>query len=268
MSAPIAPGITPDDIRFVNRVVIALAVGFFALNRVLCPRFAPKYMRDKPFLLAFELCCLVPLTYCAFAGTRGWFEDVAVGYETAHARLHKAVPASSRKMILVNCGFQIWDFLISLGHEKLNSIEMLLHHSLAAALCLAGLQLGFAQYYGLFFMGVTEISSLPLVYVDLGKYYPELVRRRPGTDLFFKVVFGLLFIAVRDVLFIKYSIQLWKDSFAVLEAGTTKFPNLVKGFLVTNLFFNVLQIMWTKLLLDGLMEVINGGKKEEEKKKK
>jgi hypothetical protein len=37
---------------------------------------------------------------------------------------------------------------------------------------------------------------------------------------------------------------------------------------VTNLFFNVLQIAWTKKLLDGLFELINGGGKDEADKDK
>jgi hypothetical protein len=29
--------------------------------------------------------------------------------------------------------------------------------------------------------------------------------------------------------------------------------------MVTNLFFNVLQIAWTKLLIDGILDVVRGG---------
>jgi hypothetical protein len=171
-------------------------------------------------------------------------------------------------MILVNAGFQLWDFIISLKHKELNAPEMLLHHSLAAALCLVGLHLGFGQYYGLFFMGVTETSSLPLVYVDLNKFYPELYKRYPGRDLFAKVAFGMMFFVVRDYYFIKYSIQLWKDSFQVLDAGTAVYPMVTYGFLVTNLFFNALQIFWTKLLLDGLVDILRGGSGNESVKTK
>lgn len=264
----IPPGITSDDVRYISITIVALTCVFVTLNRFLCPKFAPRFMRKDPFLLAFELTCFAPLAYCAYVGTRGWLYDLNVGYETPHQRLHKPLPLSSRKMILCNCAFQIWDFIISLRHAQLNSIEMLMHHALAAALCLAGLHIGFGQYYGLFFMGVTETSSLPLVWVDLGKYYPELAKRYSGMDLLAKVIFGLMFIAVRDVLFMKHSITLWKDSFAVLAAGTAKFPGVTKAFLVTNLFFNVLQIAWTKKLLDGLFELINGGGKDEADKDK
>ena len=43
--------------------------------------------------------------------------------------------------------------------------------------------------------GVVEISSVPLVLVDICKYYPELQRRYPALDMGAKVSFGLLFIA-------------------------------------------------------------------------
>ena len=263
----VAPGITADDVVFVSNTVLYLALAFFVLNRIVCPRFAPSFMRKEPFLLAFELTCFVPLAYCAFVGTYGWLYDLEDGYDTAWARLHTPIPMSSRKMILVNCGFQIWDFFVSFGHGELSKIEMLLHHSLAAGLAIAGLHMGFGQYYGLFFMGVTETSSLPLVWVDLGKYYPELSKRLPTMNLLAKALFALMFIVVRDVLFIKHSIQLWKDSFEVLGAGTAKFPAVTYGFLVTNLFFNVLQIAWTKLLIDGVLDLLRGGGAKDDKAK-
>ena len=260
MSPTPSVGITSDDVRFIANVVVALSLLFFFLNRALLPRVAPKYMRRDCFLLAFELTCLVPLTYCAVVGHRLWTRSLDRGFETPYKRLHALVAQEPREMILVNCGFQIWDFLISFGHPKLCSTEMLLHHSLAAALALTGLHMGFAQYYGAFFLGVTEISSVQLVIVDVGKYYPEFARKHPMVDLFFKFIFLLTFIAVRDVMFVKYSIQLFKDSFAVLQAGTSSVPYMIKGFLVTNVFFNVLQITWTKLLLDGVIETLRGKK--------
>lgn len=55
-----------------------------------------------------------------------------------------------------------------------------------------------------------------------------------------KVIFGLMFIVVCDVLFMKYFIMFWKDSFAVFVAGTVKFLGVTKAFLVINFFFNVL----------------------------
>lgn len=270
--ADIPAGITAADVSAISNIILFLCFTFFLINKVFGPRFAPSYIAKDPFLLAFELTCFFPLAYCAVTGTRSWLYDLNEGFETPESRLYKPVPMSSRKMILMNAAFQLWDFLISLGRKELNSIEMLLHHSLAATLCLVGLHIGFGQFYGLFFMGVTEVSSLPLVYVDLGKFYPELLARYPGRDLAAKVIFFLAFIAIRDFMFIKYSIQLWKDSLHVLKAGTAVYPSITYGFLVTNLFFNVLQIYWTKLLLDGLFDLLkkkkdDGDDEKEEKKK-
>ena len=42
-------------------------------------------------------------------------------------------------------------------------------------------------------------------------------------DLLAKAIFALMFIVVRDVLFIKHSIQLWKDSFKSSEQARRNF---------------------------------------------
>jgi hypothetical protein len=38
--------------------------------------------------------------------------------------------------------------------------------------------------------------------------------------------------------------------------------------LLANVFFTTLQLLWTKKLWDGVVELLDGGKKEEEKGKK
>jgi len=267
MSALPLPGITVEDVKFISNVMVFLSFTFWFLNKVVLATFAPAHVKRDPFLMSFELTCLLPLAFCAYVGTNAWLNDVTTGYDTPFDRLYKAAPESGRRMILVNLAFQLWDFLISLNRKELNSPEMLAHHALAATLCAIGLHIGFVQYYGIYFLGVTEVSSLPLVYVDSAKFYPEMQRARPGMDLAFKVMFGLSFIAVRDVYFIKYSITLWKDSWSVLSDGSALYPKMTVGFLAANLFFNVLQLYWTTLLIDGLLDLFREPKKKEETKK-
>jgi len=261
-------GITMLDVKFISNVIVFLSFTFWFLNKVVLPTFAPPHVKRDPFLLAFELTCFVPLAYCAIVGTSAWLHDVNVGYDTAFDRLYKPAPESARRMILVNLAFQLWDLLISYGRKELNSLEMLAHHALAATLCAIGLHVGFVQYYGIYFLGVTEVSSLPLVYVDSCKFYPAMQRARPGLDLVAKVLFGLSFVAVRDVYFIKYSKTLWEDSLKVLGDGSAKFPKLTVGFLCANVFFVILQLTWTKLLIDGLIDMFRTPKYESESKVK
>lgn len=110
---------------------------------------------------------------------------------------------------------------------------------------------------------------MPLVLVDICKYYPELQRRYPALDLGAKVSFGLLFLTVRDVFWVHTGITVWKDGVGILRAGN--FPEQYPGYvtasvLVANVFFTVLQLVWTKKLFDGIVKLIKGDAKEKKTK--
>ena len=90
-------------------------------------------------------------------------------------------------------------------------------------------------------------------------------------------LFGVLFLLVRDVFWVYTAATVWKDGLGILRAGN--FPEKYPGYitasvLVANVFFTVLQLLWTKKLLDGVAELFAGGgeketaRAEETKKKK
>jgi hypothetical protein len=111
---------------------------------------------------------------------------------------------------------------------------------------------------------------VPLVLVDICKFYPELQRRFPAVDLASKVTFGLLFLAVRDVFWVLTAFWVWKDGIGILRAGNfpEKYPGYVTAsVLIANVFFTTLQIVWTKKLFDGIMDLVKGDGGEEKKKK-
>ena len=116
----------------------------------------------------------------------------------------------------------MWDFAVSLLHSELNSPEMLAHHSLAALLCYWGLTMPYMHYYSIYFMGVAEVSSVPLVLVDVCKP-PSGVGSR--ADLAAKAGFEVLFLLVRDVFWVYTAATVWKDGLGILRAGNfPKYP--------------------------------------------
>jgi hypothetical protein len=206
---------------------------------------------------------------CAYYGVRGWLYEVD-DFTTEEQRLYGVSPAAV-KVLQTNLAFQTWDLAISCLHKELNAPEMLAHHSLAALLCYWGLTMPYMHYYAIYFMGVAEVSSVPLVLVDICKYYPAFAKRFPLVDLLSKFAFAFLFILVRDVFWVYTAVTVWKDGIGILKKGN--FPEKYPGYitasvLVANLFFTALQIVWTGKLLEGAMELLGGEKKEEKKKKK
>ena len=108
---------------------------------------------------------------CAYYGVTGWFFEVD-DFATEEQRLY-SVSLAAVKVLQTNFAFQTWDFAVSFLHKELNAPEMLAHHSLAALLCYWGLTMPYMHYYAIYFMGVAEVSSVPLVLVDICKYYPS-----------------------------------------------------------------------------------------------
>ena len=127
----------------------------------------------------------------------------------------------------------------------------------------------YMHYYAIYFMGVAEVSSVPLVLVDICKYYPEFAKRFPLLELLSKLSFAALFIAVRDVLWVHTAVTVWRDGIGILQAGN--FPAKYPGYttasvLVANAFFTALQIVWTGKLLKGAAELFGEGDARKKKK--
>ena len=157
---------------------------------------------------------------CAYYGVTGWFFEVD-DFATEEQRLYSVSPAAV-KVLQTNFAFQTWDFAVSFLHKELNAPEMLAHHSLAALLCYWGLTMPYMHYYAIYFMGVAEVSSVPLVLVDICKYYPEFAKRFPLVDLLSKLAFAAAFVAVRDVFWVYTAVTVWKDGVGILRRGTSR----------------------------------------------
>ena len=169
----------------------------------------------------------------------------------------------------------MWDFAVSLLHSELNSPEMLAHHSSPRFVLLGPDDAVHALLQHLLRASAGVLRAPVLV--DVCKFYPEVARRFPALDLAAKAGFGVLFLLVRDVFWVYTAATVWKDGLGILRAGN--FPEKYPGYitasvLVANVFFTVLQLLWTKKLLDGVAELFAGGgeketaRAEETKKKK
>lgn len=246
-----------------------MTIGFVLLFPLLKMMFPKTIKKHGAFLLAFEIVAFFPLFYCAYEGATAWWFKLD-DFTTKEQRLYATSP-HARNVLQCNFAFQTWDFFASMLHKETAAPEMLAHHLLAALLCYWAITMPYMHYYGVYFMGVAEVSSVPLVVVDICKYYPEVTKRFPWLDLASKLSFGILFLIVRDILWVWTAITVWKDGLGILKAGDfpEQYPGYITaGVLLANVFFTTLQLLWTKKLWDGVVELLDGGKKEEEKGKK
>lgn len=158
--------------------------------------------------------------------------------------------------------FQFWDFFISLLLPEHRTLLMLAHHLMAAAVSWCAVRYTCLQYYAVFYLALSEVSSIFLVWVDLAQYFPP----QPGTA--FDTVIGILcgplfalsFILYRVIYWWPISLQLFRDIYHVFYT-TGSVYKLRPGkewvlyiFMGCNIPLGLLQLYWMTIILQKAKE--------------
>jgi len=165
---------------------------------------------------------------------------------------------------VINLGYQLWDFGVSWTIPEYCTVIMMSHHTAAAVVAWSALYNDMLGYYALFFMGVSEISSIWLVSLDIGKYFA--LRPDSLAQFFFQHVTGPLFVVAfvyyRVILWWPCSLQLLRD---VREMMSTGKAAEVRGagrnwilylWLSLNFPLGLLQLYWLTLILEEAKTVV------------
>jgi len=214
-----------------------------------------------------------------FVGIGGWaFYDwhvqqrnsVRRSTTTALGRLYAHHP-TAQWITVINLAYQLWDFAVSLTIPEYCTAIMMTHHVVAATVAWSALYNDMLGYYALFFLGLSEVSSIFLVSMDVASSYFEL---QPGSlpQLFFQHVTGPLFagtfIYYRVILWWPTSWQLAQDVAEVVSTSRTGDTNsksnqvrpgrnwILYLWLVLNVPMGLLQLYWMSLILDEVRVVV------------
>eukprot|EP00566_Odontella_aurita_P016113 CAMPEP_0113550630 /NCGR_PEP_ID=MMETSP0015_2-20120614/14088_1 /TAXON_ID=2838 /ORGANISM="Odontella" /LENGTH=281 /DNA_ID=CAMNT_0000451457 /DNA_START=115 /DNA_END=960 /DNA_ORIENTATION=- /assembly_acc=CAM_ASM_000160 len=219
---------------------------------------------SRPDLFAFQIGSGVAIFYCGVMGISTWHRSVHRDLpSTPEGRLFGYL-AESELLAAANFTFQVWDFFVSLMIPEHATAVFLLHHVAAALVSWFSLSYQVLHYYGVFFLGCSEVSSIFLLFIDLGRYFPPTTGS--PFDLLISIcqpAFLITFGWYRIVLWWKVSILLWKDVIYVLKTGKAEELRPGKSFcLYIYLFLNVvlglLQIFWFGIILRAAYEVVRG----------
>lgn len=137
------------------------------------------------------------------------------------------------------------------------------HHLFAGMTAWYGMYPGVASMYGLFFMGISEISTCVLCL--LANFDPQfgidgLDKVFPLTKVALGVVFVVLFIICRVILWPIYSYHFLLDAKMLLKRDsaleTNEKKNALKIMIISNLFLTVLQVAWLgEVIMTAKVEV-------------
>lgn len=203
-------------------------------------------------LFAFQMTSIWAILACGCLGLMAWYGPDRVSQSSLPARRLRGYHWAGEWLCAVNFTFQVWDFFVSLFIPEHATSIMLTHHTLAAVVSFCGLYYESLHYYAVFFLGLSEVSSIFLVFVDLSKYFPPV----PGTwyDIWVQSVCGPLFVVTflyfRVVRWWPLSWQLWQDT----QRAPPSWLNRL--FVGINLPLGILQLYWSTLILEEVYKVV------------
>ena len=221
----------------------------------------------RPDLFAFQVVSGFALTACGIIGFYTWHitgRSHSGLPNTSAGRLFGHLP-EAEWLAALNFMFQAWDFAISLQIPEHATPIMLAHHVMASTVAWCSIRYKVLHYYGVFFLGLTEVSSFFLVFVDLSKYYPPL----DGSwfDVWVNGIcgpsFAVTFFYYRVILWWPESIRLFRDVSEVVRTGQVQKLRPGKAwvlylFLVLNLPLGLLQLYWSTIIIAEAKKVLLG----------
>lgn len=228
-----------------------LAVGAQLFLVATFRRWGDCLLQDSAGYISHHIIALAFMILATVVGFAGWFSPAADA-ATGVARM-LSPSGTSRWLAAVLLGeLLLWDFPCALFIKKLREPIMLAHHT--GMVITAYLVVRLPSFYGMFYLGWTELSSIAMQLWEAFSHlceaaaeidYPEakrnaLAKRR---DLSF-VVFKVLYVVVRILAFTAITAcGLYPDTLRVLRSaagGASRLP--LMGFLVLSAAFNALML--------------------------
>jgi hypothetical protein len=218
-----------------------------------------RKLTSKPTFLAYLTVAFFVTTYCTYLGFVGYFLDCS---EACLDHIY-GVSATATKLAAVMFGYQSWNFVMCIYVKEYRNATTLGHHG-ATALLSYHVAAPFVHYYAFFYIGVAEISTIPLSFVDLNKYFPELVHGYLWVVEGCKKLFALLFFACRVILWPIVSVSFWRDNWpSVTGESPVHDKSVLYFFLFCNTGLTFLQFYWGWLIIKSLL----GGVKIQDRSK-
>mmetsp|Transcript_68267 Transcript_68267/g.128926 ORF Transcript_68267/g.128926 Transcript_68267/m.128926 type:complete len:138 (+) Transcript_68267:3-416(+) len=133
-------------------------------------------------------------------------------------------------------------------------LEYLIHHAGTALVALVSLTTrphGFCLYCVAFYMGVSEVSSIPLAIMELFDKNAGLAEKYAGINAVCRAIFAVLFVSFRCLYWPWVSLDQFKS---VLSS---KVPRaLSSSVLIGGIGFMSLQLYWGSLIAKEVMKML------------
>lgn len=240
------------DVYFLGYLLVQFAA-WAVLTRMLS---RTKHFGHNAVDGAHQFVALGSFTWLGLSGAFLWFFDPEFAMAFEEDKLF-GFYEPARMLIHGMIGFMVFDTACLVAARA--GPEFYVHHSLVLILANFGLMYDentwFMLYYGVFFFGVSELSSIPLGFVDMFRGNKQLAEAYPKLNDNFRTAFALAFLSVR--------IAYWP--FVMYDFCANFFPRLGEmrwapafAFGATAVILTLLQWLWGGLIIMGIVKLAQG----------
>jgi len=238
----------------------------YLLVRALPPSSRFATLQRDAHLAAHALPQFIGFALAAWCGAGDWFFDMP---PASSVTIGSYLPQGERISSVI-LGFQIYELVTCIPSARLRggAGELFGHHVVSILLSYLCYYHQAFHFYSPGFMGVAEISSLPLAVVDFFKHFPALRTHFSTTNELTRQVFAVLFLALRGVYWPICSLGFWRATLATFDAGAqaqAAVPApIMYTFLVCNVLMTCLQWFWASLILKAIVHKLTGDPRHKE----
>jgi len=163
--------------------------------------------------------------------------------------------------------FQTYEVILAVIAPRLRGkhFEMIGHHVVTLVLAVLGGTHQYVYYYAPFFFGMSEISSVPLTFIDLFKQYKGLSKSYPILNELSRNLFAVSFLALRVVYWPYVCYIFWTDSLIEVRKPDRVALYCIVAFWVANILLTGLQFFWGSLIIGKVVDMLKGKPDDEGK---
>jgi hypothetical protein len=244
--------------------IVGLVVLFTTFSAIVARNVSSDTLLLKKRRLAYQATNLLVNT---FLGLSGIYYEIYLK-PTGPIKVENTITNYNHFQMFGNfqLGYQLWAIPVGIFLVA-EEPAMLVHH--CATILVATMSSFFTngfRFYGSFFYGLIEITSVPLSIMNTFKDYPKVIERFKLTYLLVRLVFAFGFLYVRLWLFIPRMFQFLNDLYLILSTSDNRYYQAYMTIVwVSSAFLQLLQLFWGSLIIKGLVKVVLGGGGEKAK---
>ena len=243
-------------------IVLSWAIGLLISHMILQQIIGSA----KPGVVAHQACTLVAFGYAAYNGVLLWLYDDIVMQQHEGNFVDRLYGTNERTSEICRFmfGFQLYDLASTALVPELRKLEIVGHHAATLLTAMASNSHGgpFFNYYIPFFFGFTELSSLPLVFVDLFRQLPKLGTQYSAINELSRTLFAVSFLIIR-VCYFPYVMltKWWPDMWQAWSGDDVRCTMTAFGWMgFSSVFLTLLQLFWGYKIIRVIAKGNLGGK--------